>query len=404
MSQACGNNVAVDFILVVDDTRSMDRQQNWLRRNLPDLEEALKKQCIGNSTEFPNLYQIVAYGGNPLIGPRSNDDCSYANAEAPHFVIGCEGLCCQLALPPPINNPVFTISGLEDATDNLQNVGGFSLTGDAEVAYAALEFALDHAVLRTTTSNAIFIPVIILLTNGDADDYSEARFNSLLNRLISNRPSMVLAFALNLGNFQASNVLLTPFGVANNYEDGNLTAWLLPSDSGPATPASVPYGDVTCDVSPSVTPNSEFRNVDRDLIDLLMCSERSSASFWDLDYVVNGGDAEVARFTNAFIQQNSDSIINRAQQFNCRLCYCTPSATEVCVLVENERICNCLQDNPSSDCSCINARLQEIAQQGQDLTLTPAEADTILSNCGLTQTTTPSSATCKDYVICANGS
>ena len=402
MSQACGNNVAVDFILVVDDTSSMDRQQNWLRRYLPNLEEALKELCIGNSTDYPNLYQIIGYGGNPQIGPGDFDGCDFCNGESPHFVVEGSGLCSQFSCPAFPPEPTFPISGLEAATANLQNIGGFTLVGDAEVAYAALEFALDHARLRTTTRRATYIPVLILLTNGDADDYTDARFDSLLERFIDNRPSMVLAFALNLGNFQTNNNLRQPFGTANNYEEGDLTVWYLPTNTGPAEPASVPYGSVTCDVSSSVTPNNEFRNVDKDFIDLLMCSKRSSASFWDLDFVVNGRDEDVDRFTTAFIQQNADAIINRAQLFNCRLCYCTDSGTEVCVFVENKDICSCLQGSSSTECFCVDARLKELAQAGQSLTLPASMATSILSECGLTQTTTPSSVNCRDYVQCVN--
>ena len=400
MSQACGNNVAVDFILIVDDTSSMDRQQTWLRTYLPDLDAALQELCIGNSTDYPNLHQIVAYGGNPQIGPGVFDNKDFANAEDPHFVIEGSGLSAQFS--PPILQTTFTIDKILAVTQNLQNIGGFSLTGDREVAYEAIEYALDNAVLRANTRDAVFIPVMILLTNGDADDYTEARFNSILDRFINNRPSTVLAFALNLGRFTTSNNLPQPFGAANNHEGGDLTVWHLPNAAAPATRASVPYGSVTCDVSTSVTENDEYRFVCRDFIDLLMCSKRSSASFWDLDFVVNGGTEDVARFTTAFIQQNADAIINRAQRFNCRLCYCTPSATEVCLFVENEQICNCLQDNPGSDCSCVNARLQEIAQAGQTVTLSAADANNILSNCGMTPTTTPSSVNCKDYVNCVN--
>ncbi|KAI6645838.1 Collagen alpha-4(VI) chain-like [Oopsacas minuta] len=397
-SQTCGNNVAVDFILVVDDTSSMDRQQDWLRTYLPELERELKLLCIGNTTDYPNRYQIVGYGGKSTFGPGTQRGKEYTNAQEPHFVIEGTGFPYQLS--PPIPDPTFTIDSLQAVTGNLQNIGGF-FEGDREIAYTALQFALDNAILRESTRDATFVPVLILLTNGDADDYSTDKFDSLLGQFINNWESMVLAFALNLGEFTTSNNLINPFGAANNYEDEALAVWYLPA-TGDATLQSVPYGSVTSDVSSAVTPDPEFRNVGRDFIDLLMCSERSSASFWDLDFVVDGQIEDVRRFTDAFIQQNSEAIINRAQRFSCRLCHCTTSATEVCVIVQNEQICECLSDNPTADhCPCVIIALETKAQLGLNFNLNAGDAANILSTCGMTQTT-PSSANCKNYINYVN--
>ena len=398
-SQACGNNVAVDFIFVVDDTSSMVEQQDWLRTNVPDLETALNDLCIGNATGYPNRFQIIGYGGNKNIGPFDNGNLRFTNAKDPHFVLpGGTGIQYQFSYPTA--DPSFTIDELQSATSNLQNIrGGF--TGQDEVAYEAIQYALDNAVLRNNTPDATFIPVLLLLTNGDADDYTPSFYESLLNQFIST-PDMVLAFALNFGTFTTSdNSVTQPFGVANNYEGGKLTAWV---DGTQATRTSIDYGIATTDVSIAVTTNPEFRNVNRDFIDLLLCSERSSASFWDLDFVVNGGEAGVRRFTDAFIQQNSGAIVDRAQSFNCRLCYCTLEGNEVCVIVQNQDMCECLQgDNPPAECACVITRLQQEARDSDTTnTLIPSTARDIISDCGLAQTTTPSSANCKNYINSIN--
>eukprot|EP00800_Vazella_pourtalesii_P019443 TRINITY_DN6598_c0_g1_i1.p1 TRINITY_DN6598_c0_g1~~TRINITY_DN6598_c0_g1_i1.p1 ORF type:complete len:417 (-),score=75.42 TRINITY_DN6598_c0_g1_i1:58-1308(-) len=397
-SQACGKNVAVDFIFVVDDTSSMVRQQDWLRTNVPVLEVALNNLCIGNATGYPNRYQIVAYGGNKDFGPFDNGDLRFTNAKDPHFVLPGSGFPYQFSYPTA--DPSFTIDQLPAATANLQNIRrGF--TGQDEVAYEAIQYALNNSVLRVNSPDATFVPVLLLLTNGDADDYSLSFYDSLLSQFID-RPDMVLAFAINFGRFTTSdNSVTQPFGVANNYEGESLTAWV---DGVQATRTTIDYAVATTDVSNAVTTNPEFRNVKRDFIDLLLCSERSSASFWDLNFVVEGGDEEVQRFTDAFIQQNSGAIIDRAQSFTCRLCYCTTDGNEVCVIVLNRDICECLQgDNPPTQCNCVISSLQNLARNSAvNMNLTPADATTIISDCGLALTTTPSSATCKTYISSIN--
>ena len=404
-SQACGKNVAVDFIFVVDDTSSMFRQQDWLRTNVPVLEVELNDLCIGNATGYPNRFQIIGYGGSKSIGPFDNGNIRFTNGKDPHFVVPGTGFQYQFSYPT--TDPSFTIDELQAATSNLQNIRS-AFTGQDEVAYEALQYALDNAVLRTNTPDATFIPVLILLTNGDADDYSLTLYESLLNQFID-RPDMVLAFAINFGRFTTSdNSVTQPFGVANNYEGESLTAWI---DGLQAASTSISYGVATTDVSNAVTTNPEFRNVNRDFIDLLLCSKRSSASFWDLNFVVEAaeGGAEagaeaVRRFTDAFIQQNSGAIIDRAQSFTCRLCYCTPEAQEVCVIVQNRDICECLQgDNPPNECACVISSLQDAARNS-DVTfdLSTLATSDIIDNCGLAQTTTPSSANCREYINSIN--
>ena len=383
---------------MVDDTSSMDRQQNWLRLYLPELENALTDQCIGNQPNLdpsvPNLYQIIAYGARDFP-PGTVQGIEYAGGRSPHFVLDGTGVAYQFSLP--VSNPTFTIDRIEEVTDNLQNIGGFGITGNDEDGYEALDYALRNAVLRSSTDTITYIPVMILLTNGDADDYSSSKYAELLNEF-KRRTNMVFAFALNVGNFTTTNNLPDLFGVANNFEGGDLAAWYIPGATSDATLQNIEYGSITSDVSPRFTINTEYRNVGRDYINLLMCSMRSSASFWDLDFVVNGGAEDVRRFTDAFIQQNAEAIISRAQRFSCRYCYCSPSANEVCAILEEEQLCGCLQDSPPSGCSCAQTMLQALVQPATE-TFTPSttQVQNILTSCNLVATP-PTSGDCTSYI------
>ena len=380
---------------MVDDTGSMERQQNWLSRYLPELEKALTARCIGNETGAPNLYQMIAYGAKGFPAGVDPNGRPYAGGREPHFVTNGTELVDQFS--PPVSDPTFTIDQLTAVAANLQNIGGFRIPGIDEVGYEALEFALRYSVLRENTDAITYIPVMILLTNGDADDFSSSNYTNLLGKF-RNMTNMVLAFALNLGNFTSRDDLRNLFGVANNYEGANLAAWYIPSNISDAKLENVPYGTVSSDVSARVTPNSEYRNVGRDYINLLMCSMRSSASFWDLDFVVNGDAEDVRRFTDAFIRQNSEAIINRAQRFSCRFCHCSASANEVCLLLENERLCRCLQDDPPTECNCVQSELQTLVQAAtQTMTPSDGQVDTILNSCNLV-TSIPSSDACMDYI------
>ena len=341
----CTSNVAVDFVVIVDDSYNNVESQEWIRTQVPLLDQKLLERCVGLSASAPNLVQLIAFGAGSIL-------------EGPHFVTP-ESLYVH-----PNNNdyssPTMRVDLLKDAINNLQNQQLRPIDGYREPGYSALNFALENAWLRRSTDRNQFIPMFIFITDEHTSDYSENQFESIVEK-VRERSTLVLEFIVNPLKFNTSSVD-DLFGVAySNAQD--LTVWGV---NGTATEKSnVASGSVK--VYPRDDPM--HREVKRDYMDMAMCTQRTSTHIWNMGTFLSSDAEQVDRVSAVFVGESTGAIIERAVDFSCQQCYCNGSAAATCIQLEEKLLCDCITSSTDRRCPCVREELQNILEGKSQLTI-----------------------------------
>ena len=341
----CNANVAVDFVLIVDDSYNNVESQEWIRTYLPLLNQKLLERCVGISAQAPNLAQLIAFGAGSIL-------------EAPHFVTP-DSLYVHPS-SPAYSSPTMRVEHLTEAINNLQNQQSRPIDGFREPGYSALNFALEHAWLRGSADRFLFIPMFIFITDEHTSDYSEAQFESIVEK-VRERSTLVLEFIVNPLKINTSNID-DLFGVAySNAQD--LTVWGLNATA--TEKSTVASGSV------EVYPRDDamHREVKRDYMDLAMCTQRTSTHLWNMDTFLSSDSTQVDRASAIFVSESAGAIIERAVDFSCQQCYCNGTEAATCIQLEEKLLCDCITSSTDRRCPCVREEIQNILEGKSQLSI-----------------------------------
>ena len=341
----CNSNVAVDFVVIVDDSYNNYESQKWVDKHLPLLNERLLEKCIGRSAVAPNFVQLIAFGAGLFY-------------EVPHFVTPE----FRYVLPdfPQYSSVPMRMVELQNAIKNLQNqlLSG-QLQGFKEPGYSALKFALKHAILRESTNKIQYIPMFIFVTDEQTNDYSETDFSDILDSF-RERSTLILDFIVNPLKFNTS-LIDDLFGVAySNTQE--LTVWSL--NDTESEKSAVASGSVQVYRREEITG----QYVKRDYMDLAICTQRTSTHVWNMEHFLSPNYTEIV--SDTFLKESTDTIIERAVAFSCQQCYCNGEESATCIQLEEKFLCDCIT-NIGADrrCPCAREEIQNILEGKSELSI-----------------------------------
>ena len=341
----CTSNVAVDFVMIVDDSYNNVESQEWIRTYVPLLNQKLLERCVGLSAAAPNLVQLIAFGAGSVL-------------EAPHFVTPDSLYVHPSSID--FSSPTMRVDFLTDAINNLQNQQTRPIDGYREPGYSALDFALEYAWLRKSTDKNQFIPMFIFITDEHTSDYSEAQFESIVEK-VRERSTLVLEFIVYPLKMNTSSIDHL-FGVAySNAQD--LTVWGV--DASGTEKSTVASGSVK--VYPRDDPM--HRELKRDYMDLAMCTQRTSTHLWNMDTLLSSDAAQVAKASAVFVSESAGAVIERAVDFSCQQCYCNGSEAATCIQLEDKLLCDCLTSSSDRRCPCVREEIQNILEGKSQLSI-----------------------------------
>lgn len=338
------STVAVDFILIVDDSFGNVNSQRWIKEYIPILNQRLLDQCIGLLQVAPNRAQIIGFGGAPFL-------------RAPHFVTPDKVFLYKDS--PGFSTRSFTMSDFESAIDNLQNLGD-GLTGNEEPGYEALEFALDYAVLRPSTEAVKYVPLFLFVSDEEtACNYSDSKFEEIVERFRQRSPS-VLEFIINPRSFNASG-LDNIFGVSySNNQDLNVWSY----NATQTDRSTVAIGSVQT----YLRDRRSHREIKRHYIDLAMCTQRASTHVWNMEPFLTNSSI-VNKVSDAFISQSIETVIEQGVTFTCQHCYCDATGNSNCIQLEGKILCDCLDRGVDRRCPCVRQQIQNLLEGASNMTI-----------------------------------
>ncbi|KAI6645892.1 hypothetical protein LOD99_13150 [Oopsacas minuta] len=344
----CISNVAVDFVVIVDDSSGNLASHQWVNTNLPILNQKLLYKCVGSRASAPNLVQLIAFGSGEFY-------------RDPHFVTP------DMTFVTP-DNPQYTsvpmrMNQLVNAINNLQSARK-TVIGYIEPGYATLNFALEHAILRRSTEIIRYIPMFLFVTDEQTNDYSEAGFESILEKF-RQTTSLVLEFIVNTLKFNTSSID-NLFGVAySNAQD--MTIWSL--DDTSTVKSTTASGSVQ--VYPRLNISGQARYVKRDYMDLALCTQSVSTHVWNMEPFLSTDTSLVEKVSQVFLKETTDAIIERAVEFKCQQCYCNGTTETVnCVQLEEKLLCDCIASSGADRrCPCVRDEVQKLTQGMSQLTI-----------------------------------
>ena len=242
---------SADVVVIVDESGSMQGEQQWLGTMIPQLDTALESEGLTG-----NRFGLVGFG-------------SYNYSDSSH----------DLGRSVPVGGANFgTAAEFASASNNLL------VNGWLEDGYSAIDFALNNYSFRESAAVNF-----ILVTDEDRDDgNSSLNFTNILaglQRGTEDTKDDVLLNAVVNANFENNAIGVN--SEANAYTadgSGGYTTTILPSSSGIVT--------------------SGFGTTETDYVDLALAS---GGAAWNLNQLRSGGST-AASFTSAFIDIKVEEI------------------------------------------------------------------------------------------------
>ena len=291
---------AADIVIIVDESRSMVEEHQWIPSMVQQLDEKLRGVDIGNGAR-PNRFALLGFGrdyqeaGSTVIKPyfehykASNGDPMYGVAE-------CARLASRLALD-----------------------------GYIEDGYLAIEYAIKNLTYpdgRQALRSGIGIARnIILITDEDRDTFAGAgeHLNRKEVKKLLRKNNFVLNVVVDHQFYDLSGN--KAMGVARGVEQDEFFV----TQQG--------QGDFYA-ISRGGHMRHPYRTTKKDFTSLAMDIHIMGAA-WDINYLSEGGTLPSA-FTNAFIHVKEDEI--KRQVHDCYECRCDG--------IQGERVCRHAANQP----------------------------------------------------------
>ncbi|XP_065179367.1 sushi, von Willebrand factor type A, EGF and pentraxin domain-containing protein 1-like [Sycon ciliatum] len=281
--------IAADFIMVVDQSRSMGNEIDWLKEIIPDLDAELKRLNIGTTAGCPNRYGVVGFGRG---APRETGSLFRSASGQSLF---------------PIEDYAGAVASLAEDT-----------VGRVEDGYEAMNYAIDNIQLRTSSANCGIARNMLLLTDEDRD---VGRLGGGMN--VNNMRSRLSQNQIKL------NVI-----VDNSFTIEGIRGIGRTSAVGfrPPTDPQSCYRS-----SGSVTSGSGYGNTKATYTDLAL---GLGGGAWDILQLRQAGLRE--SMTCAIIDVKVDEISSQFQ--TCEICTCSASNAELCrpaATAQQREECSC---------------------------------------------------------------
>ena len=257
---------AVDVVMVVDESKSMDEEHAWIAGMVNDLEMTLKSFGIGVSPLLPNLFGIIGFGRGESAHPNGYLAHTFTSHDGREML--------------PINDFVQVSMLLKADVD-----------GSVEDGYQAIEHALNTIDFRT---NQNIGRVMILISDEDRDNTPQGKSLSR-ERIRSHLMEKQMALHVIVDNtFEANGT--TALGV-------NSTGWaFLQGDKGIVTNA------------PGAQLGRGYAETRRDYTELAL---EVNGTAWDNNLVQKGGETTQA-LTSAFTRFVASNTYELGA--NCKRC------------------------------------------------------------------------------------
>ena len=130
---------AIDFIMVVDQSKSMKSYIDWLKSFVPNLNAELESKNIGSSATCPNQYGAIGFGNADSAFPKIYETSS--------------------------GSALVSIREFAEISTNLNE----KELGRTEYGYLSISTALTHLPLRNSTRRCVVQRHLLLLTDEDND-------------------------------------------------------------------------------------------------------------------------------------------------------------------------------------------------------------------------------------------
>ena len=253
----------VDLVFIVDESRSMENEHEWIKTMVVSLERELRRNQIG--VNEPNLYALVGFGNpKPLLTKGR--------------VIDLGG----------------SLSPFGNSTELVGGVDKLAQMGDTEDGYGAIDVALDELVFRKRAARQF-----ILASDEERDVLvSELTYNETLRRL-------------NGEGVRLNVIVKHMFAVKEDGHeffvlglDGHMNAYTVDERK---LAGGFPYHE------------SGYQTTYEDYVDLAF---HTSGGAWDLNELRKDNAAVREAFTKAFVQVKVEEIAEQLSGI-CEECNCT---------------------------------------------------------------------------------
>lgn len=281
-------DVAADVLLVVDESRSMDREHAWLPSMIRSLEQKLMARGIGSGM-VRNLYSLTGFG---------------AGGEYPAQ--------CPTQKLTRGTNRLFPASAYEDVNRQLSTASN----GWREDGWHAVKYAIETTPFRQSSGIA---RNIILVTDEDRDNDCDPTLTAadVTNLLQSN--GFTLNAVLNQ-RYELERIadISTALGVSGGLARPN--AAYLAGDSG----RYFTIENATVLLSSTLPDHNRFTKTQ--YVDWTL---NQGGAVWDLNFLRTDSDALQQSFTEAFADIKTREILSQTQ--SCFRCVCMLSADNMAV-------------------------------------------------------------------------
>ena len=267
---------AADVVFVVDESGSMAAEHDWIKGVVLQLDPLLQAQGVGAGNR-PNKFALVGFA-----------------APVEEQIAG--RLLTDLTTPQGF---VAAVSGL-------------SLDGSYEDGYSGIQYALDHASLRSNTSR-----ILVLVTDEDRSVLDPTLMNDIILQRLQDE-SVVLNVVVNQGFLYGSSFALgvSEGNIAYIYDDTR-TSLYSANRGGIQYPRYYGYG-----------------NTLHDYVDLAF---QLNGAAWDINQLRLGGVYSEA-FTNSFIDAKVAEVMSVFH--TCFVCSCLPPGKRCSITNTSLSMCN----------------------------------------------------------------
>ena len=263
-------HAAADVLIVVDESRSMVGEQEWLKFVIPELEEALKAKSVGKIV--PNKYGLIGF---------ANDDDGRQDKLGTVIMLG-ENEQHAMGSAEHIRNAI------------VKNV--LRQSGRLEDGYSAIMRGLESQTFRRDTAK-----LIILITDEDRDVLVNISNNSMYQALVNSKAS--LNVVVNQGFHSGGAVAL---GI-----DNSSMAYFLDETTG-----RQPDRKYKTKENGEPLQDTAYGTTDSDYTRLALMT---GGAAWDLNRLRKGGQIGDA-FTKAFVAVKVEEALSQLE--TCRVCRC----------------------------------------------------------------------------------
>lgn len=284
---------AVDVMIVMDGSSSMDTEHAWLPGMVERLEAELRSNGIGTSSELPNLYALVEFG--------------QSRERAQAHTLTARG------------RPFFAIDEFYMATEQLFS----DVEGNREDGYQAIIHAFDTLPYRRSPAVALNV---ILVTDEDRDVLAGAEdiTRDVVKARILQEGAVLNVVVDNM--FQALN------GTRALGVDSFGTAYLAQGALSIPTKVDIELG-------------AGYGRTRRSYTELAL---ETGGAAWDINLLRGGGDLVEPAFTSSFVRVKTAEVKQRVAV--CQVCLCTSELQWACRPDPDQEMCKCRAEGDEVCC------------------------------------------------------